>query len=78
MTSVRNMLARVKRLEAARVATPSPIAQLYGSVDGFAEGTEGLDRHDFPIVLNCLRRWEREGVWDVWERNRNRVWEMGA
>jgi hypothetical protein len=78
MPSVQALLRRVQRLEAARTATLSPVVPLYGSIDAFAEGTDGLDRHDFPVVLDCLRRWERDGVWDVWERNRYRVWEMGA
>ncbi|MDP4032485.1 MAG: hypothetical protein Q8P60_06495 [Pseudorhodobacter sp.] len=78
MPSIRTLLARVQRLESARIATPSPFVQLYGSVDGFAEGAEGLDRVDFPLVLAALRRWEADGVWGRWQRGRNRMWEKGA
>lgn len=78
MASVQALLKRVRRLEAARTATPSPIVQLYGSVDGFADGAEGLDRVDFPLVLAALRRWEADGVWNHWHRQRNGMWEGSA
>ncbi|MFN3663955.1 hypothetical protein [Yoonia sp.] len=78
MPSVRTLLARVQRLEAARTATPSPIVQLYGSVDGFAEGSEGLDRVDFPLVLAALRRWEADRVYDHMHRQRNGIWESSV
>lgn len=83
MANVRGMLARVRRLEAARQGPRSPFAQLYGSFDAYVErvqaqiGPDGLDRTDMPIVLNCLRRWETDGVWGAWSRNPNRVWERG-
>jgi hypothetical protein len=75
MASVQALLRRVQRLETARTATPSPIVQLYGSVDGFAVGAEGLDRTDFPAVVAALHRWERDGVWNQWHRQRNGMWE---
>lgn len=68
MANVRGMLARVRRLEVAR-STASPIARLYASFDAFADDVQAdidagkLDRTDMPIVLDCLRRWERDGVW---------------
>lgn len=84
MANVRGMLARVQRLEAARQGPRSPFARLYGSFEAFAEGVQaqigpgGLDRTGMPIVLDCLRRWERDGVWESWNRTDNRVWECGA
>jgi hypothetical protein len=72
MPSVQALLRRVHRLETAR------IVQLYGSVDGFAEGAEGLDRVDFPLVIAALRRWEADGVWNHWHRQRNGMWEGSA
>lgn len=83
MANVRGMLARVQRLEVARI-TASPIARLYGSFATFEKQVQAgidagkLDRTDMPIVLDCLRRWEREGVWGAWSRSSNRVWESGA
>ena len=75
MASVQALLRRVAKLETARTPRPSPIVQLYGSVDGFAEGAEGLDRVDFPLVIAALHRWERDGVWNQWHRQRNGMWE---
>ena len=82
MANVRGMLARVQRLEAAR-NTASPIARLYGSFDAFADGVEAdidagkLDRTDMPVVLECLRRWERDGVWGRWHHTGHRVMAQG-
>jgi hypothetical protein len=78
MPSVQALLRRVQRLETARSATPSPIVQLYGSVDGFAEGGEGLDRVDFPLVIAALRRWETDRVYDHMHRQRNGIWESSV
>jgi len=78
MQSTRALLRRVQRLESARTAPPSPIVQLYGSVEGFAEGAEGLDRTDFPLVVAALRRWERDRVWDHLHRQRNGIWESSV
>lgn len=66
--SVRAMLARIQRLEQARSAS-SPFARGWGSFDAFADECEAeiadgkLDRRDFSVVLNCLRRWETDGTW---------------
>lgn len=80
MANVRALLTRVAKLEAARAAPRSPIEVAYGSMDAFAEASEhlGLDPVDWPIVLQCLRRWHDEGVWEGWQRSGNRVWENGA
>ncbi|MFE3837899.1 hypothetical protein [Pseudogemmobacter sonorensis] len=78
MANVRGMLARVRRLEVAR-STASPIARLYGSFEAFAEEVQAdidagkLDRTDMPVVLDCLRRWEREKVWSQWQNTGHRV-----
>lgn len=58
------MLARVQRLEQARV---SPWEQLIGPIDeldayvrdGIAAGR--LDARDAPFVLACVRRWVASG-----------------
>lgn len=63
------MLARVRRIEAARAPVLSPIALAFGSFDTFAGWADEqmaagvLDPLDFPIVLHCLRRWEGDGTW---------------
>lgn len=78
MASVQALLRRVAKLETARTPRPSPIVQLYGSVDGFAEGAEGLDRVDFPLVVAALRRWEADRVYDHMHRQRNGFWESSV
>lgn len=76
MGSPRALLARVARLEYARRPRLSRIAAAFGSFDAFEEQTlaevesGSLDRIDWlgetddgsGGVLNCLRRWEREGL----------------
>ena len=63
------MLTRVRRLEQARAPVLSPIAAAFGSVDGFAAYADEqmvagvLDAQGFPLVVDCLRRWERDGTW---------------
>jgi hypothetical protein len=62
------MLARVRRLEAVR-APVSPIVRQWGSFEAFQAWAEAeiaagvLDPTDFPIVVLCLARWEREKLW---------------
>lgn len=68
MASARSLLARVRRLEAARTKV-SPFVRDYGSFEAFeAEVRVGIearayDRIDMTSVLNCLRRWESNGTW---------------
>lgn len=63
------MLARVKRIEAARAPVLSPIALAFGSFETFAKWADEqmtagvLDPRDFPIVVHCLRRMEGDGTW---------------
>ena len=72
MTSVRSMLDRVRKLEAARAAPRSPIELTYGSFDAFEDQTlalidEGkLDRGDMVAVLTALRRWHADRLWGCW------------
>lgn len=64
--SVRSLLGRVTRLEQARV---SPWTRIFGTPEQFAadcergieEGT--YDRLDMPVVVHCIQRWWREGLW---------------
>ena len=80
MAGVRGMLQRVAKLEAQLAPRLSPIAALYGSTDAFAaecmaEVEAGkLCSTDLPIILDCLRRWDREGSWDVRRTTGNGVW----
>lgn len=80
MAGVRGMLQRVAKLEAQLAPRLSPIAALYGSTEAFAaECMEGvasgkLCSVDMPIILDCLRRWDREGSWDVRRTTGNGVW----
>ena len=65
MMSPRALLARVAKLEQAKV---SPVLRLIGSIEqfeagalaGMANGT--LDRRDIPAVLASVQRWVREGL----------------
>ncbi|WP_444463922.1 hypothetical protein [Rhodobacter capsulatus] len=80
MAGVRGMLKRVAKLEAQLAPRLSPIAALYGSTEAFAqECMEGvasgkLCGTDMPVLLDCLRRWDREGSWDVRRTTGNGVW----
>jgi hypothetical protein len=80
MAGVRGMLQRVAKLEAQLAPRLSPIAALYGSTEAFAaecmaEVEAGkLCGTDMPIILDCLRRWDREGSWDVRRATGNGVW----
>jgi hypothetical protein len=80
MSSVRSLLNRVKRLEAAR-SMASPFQRWFGSLDAFeAEVQAGieaghLDAGDMPVVMDAIRGWHRDGVFGMWQRDR--VWEYG-
>lgn len=79
MASAQALLKRVQRLEAARTPKPSPIEALYGSVDAFAAevqakvGEGKLCPVDMPVVIECLRRWHRNGDYQV-RGTGNGVW----
>ena len=76
------MLTRVRRVEAARAPVVSPIVRAFGSFEALAEQCESeieagkLDPRDFPDVLTCLARWEREGIYGLWQRDGR--WQLGA
>ena len=80
MASPRALMSQVKQLKAAQQPRPSPIATLYGSTEAFAtecmaEVEAGkLCGTDMPIILDCLRRWDTEGSWDVRRATGNGVW----
>lgn len=69
MAATRALLARVQRLEQARIAPRSPFEAAYGSFDTFAAETQAgidagqFDSREMPLVLNCIRRWHADGVW---------------
>ncbi len=66
--TVRNLLARVQRLEQARVPA-SPFELWFGSLDAFRnEMLTGInagvyDPTDMPMVIAGVDRWHREGAW---------------
>ena len=67
MSSVRALLTRVARLEAARVTPKSPFEAAFGSLDAFADlAAERLDPIDGPMLVNAVRRWHRDQVWQGW------------
>ena len=80
MASPRALLARVQRLEQARIGPRSPFEVAYGSFDAFAAETQAgiyagqFDSREMPVLLNCIRRWHDDGVWGLWRRDR--IWEM--
>lgn len=84
MTSVRALLTRVAKLEAARVAPQSPFEAAFGSLDAFGErvnadiGAGKLDRLDGPLLLQAVLKWHRDGVFGAWTRYRNRAWDYGG
>lgn len=71
MASAQALLKRVQRLEAARTPKPSPIEAIYGSVDAFAAEVQAkvdegkLCPVDMPVVIECLRRWHRDGDYHI-------------
>lgn len=79
MTAIRSMLARVEKLEAVRAMPKSPFDYAYGSYDAFEADTKAralagtLDLADIEGVLASIRRWNRDGVWGLWCRDR--IWE---
>lgn len=80
MSGVRGMLKRVAKLEAQLAPRPSPIAAIYGSTEAFAqECMEGvasgkLCGTDMPVLLDCLRRWHRDGDYSARRTSGNGVW----
>jgi hypothetical protein len=78
--SVRSMLARVQRLEQARTAPRSLFEAAYGSLDAFETDTRAaidvgeLCSIDMPIIIDCINRWHKDGVFDSWKRDR--IWEF--
>lgn len=89
MSSVRTMLERVRRLEAARTAPKSPLEVAFGSYEAFAAFTHEqieagqLDRRDMigedgnSGILGTLRMWHETRVWGAQWR-RNRIWEYSG
>jgi hypothetical protein len=65
MASPRALLARVTKLEQAKV---SAVLRLIGSIEQFeADTLTGLangilDHRDMPVVLASVQRWVREGL----------------
>jgi hypothetical protein len=73
VSNVRDMLARVTRLEAARALARSPIELTYGSFSAFEDQSLAMidewklrDRGDMLAVLTVLCRWHVDRVWAEW------------
>lgn len=66
--AVRSLLARVARMEQARIPT-SPIERWYGSLEAFSERARAgiaagtYDATDMPVVIMSVERWHRDGAW---------------
>lgn len=79
MASARSLLSQVRQIKKARTPKPSPIEALYDSVDAFAAevqakvGDGKLCPVDMPVVIECLRRWHRDGNFDI-RHTSNGVW----
>ena len=77
MTSVRSLLTRVAKLEAARVAPKSPFEVAFGSFGAFEEKMQSdidagkLDSTDAPLVLNAVRNWHRDMLWSGFRYHNN-------
>lgn len=77
MTSVRSLLTRVAKLEAARVTPKSPFEVAYGSLDAFADkvtadiGAGKLDRVDGPLLLQAVRKWHFDALWSGFRYHNN-------
>ncbi|UZK65864.1 hypothetical protein [Sphingomonas sp. M1-B02] len=73
MAGVRSMLARVTRLEVTDAPAQSPFEHIYGSLAGFTQVARAaikagtLDRRDGGVLLEIIRRWHADRVWDVWQ-----------
>jgi hypothetical protein len=73
MPAVRTLLARVSRLEQARVPPVSPFQRDYGSLEAFEAAAQGminagdLDPRDGPMLLSSIRRWHSDEVWGLWQ-----------
>lgn len=83
-SGVHAMLARVARLEQARIAPRSPFEVYYGSMNAFTDKVQvdvaagKLDGIDMAMVLAALHRWHRDQVWSGWRYHRNGMSEYGA
>jgi protein tyrosine/serine phosphatase len=80
---VRGLQKRLRRLE-TRAAPRSPIENWYGSLDAFVDQVQAeidagkLCRTDGPILLHCISRFHRAGLWGAWQRRGNQMLEYGG
>lgn len=77
MTSVRSLLTRVAKLEAARVTPRSPFEVAYGSFGAFEEKMQSdidagkLDDTDGPMLLGAITKWHRDMLWSGFRYHNN-------
>ena len=68
-------------MERRRAPVVSLVVRAFGSFEALAKECDRdieagkLDPRDFPVVLECLARWDREGIYSLWRRDGR--WEMG-
>jgi len=81
MPSVDSMLRREQRLEQAQSKPRTPFEVAYGSLAGFTAEWQSeidagrMDPLDGPIIIQCIRRWHTDRVYESWKHHRNGVWE---
>jgi len=71
VAAVRSLLTRVAKLEQAREPVVSPFELAYGSVDSFEAVARAaidlgtLDQRDGASVIEAVRSWHEDRLWDV-------------
>ena len=84
MTSVRSLLTRVAKLEAARVTPKSPFEVAFGSFGAFEEKVNAdidagrLDSRDMPMLLGAITKWHRDMLWSGFRYTPNGQPQYGA
>ena len=77
MTNVRSLLTRVARLERAREVPRTPFEAAFGSLDAFADKVNAdvdagkLDRVDGPMLLQAVRKWHVDMLWQGFRYHNN-------
>jgi hypothetical protein len=77
MSNVRALLTRVAKLEQARATPKTPFELAFGSFEAFEDKVNAdllakkMDRVDGPLLLNAVRKWHRDHVWQGFQYHRN-------
>ena len=81
MTSVRSLLTRVAKLEAARVAPRSPFEVAFVSFGAFEEKVQSdidAGKLDGPLLLGAITKWHRDMLWSGFRYTPNGQPQYGA